>query len=70
MQVLAGYDDTLQAFYIQDPNFIEPVIVEYRKLQEKYRYTGCLAITFVRKKKELLSFLNEEEHHYFKSIFL
>lgn len=51
VQVLAGYDDTLQAFYIQDPNFIEPVIVEYRKLQEKYRYTGCLAITFVPKEK-------------------
>ncbi|MGM2835776.1 bacteriocin-processing peptidase family protein, partial [Bacillus cereus group sp. Bce025] len=70
VQVLAGYDDTLQAFYVQDPNFIEPVIVEYSKLQEKYRYTGCLAITFVpQEKKELLSFLNEEEHHYFKSIF-
>lgn len=34
VQVLAGYDDTLQAFYVQDPNFIEPVIVEYSKLQE------------------------------------
>ncbi|MRR79265.1 peptidase C39 family protein, partial [Bacillus anthracis] len=62
VQVLAGYDDTLQAFYVQDPNFIEPVIVEYSKLQEKYRYTGCLAITFVpQEKKEQLSFLNEEE---------
>ncbi|PGK35132.1 hypothetical protein CN907_20575 [Bacillus anthracis] len=70
VQVLAGYDDTLQAFYVQDPNFIEPVIVEYSKLQEKYRYTGCLAITFVpKKKKKQLSFLNEEENDYFKSIF-
>ncbi|EEL34779.1 bacteriocin-processing peptidase family protein [Bacillus toyonensis] len=70
VQVLSGYDDTLQAFYVQDPNFIEPVLVEYSKLQEKYRYTGCLAITFVPKeKKEQLAFLSEEENHYFKSIF-
>ncbi|PGX14345.1 bacteriocin-processing peptidase family protein [Bacillus sp. AFS033286] len=70
VQVLSGYDDTLQAFYVQDPNFIEPVLVEYSKLQEKYRYTGCLAITFVPKeKKEQLSFLSEEENQYFKSIF-
>ncbi|MDT3496557.1 tetratricopeptide repeat protein [Bacillus toyonensis] len=70
VQVLSGYDDTLQAFYVQDPNFIEPVLVEYSKLQEKYRYTGCLAITFVPKeKKEQLAFLSEEEHYYFKSIF-
>ncbi|HHT7189628.1 TPA: tetratricopeptide repeat protein [Bacillus cereus] len=70
VQVLSGYDDTLQAFYVQDPNFIEPVIVEYSKLQERYRYTGCLAITFVPKeKKEQLSFLSEEENRYFKSIF-
>ena len=70
VQVLSGYDDTLQAFYVQDPNFIEPVLVEYSKLQERYRYTGCLAITFVPKeKKEQLAFLNEEENRYFKSIF-
>ncbi|EJS68247.1 hypothetical protein CON38_00720 [Bacillus cereus] len=70
VQVLSGYDDTLQAFYVQDPNFIEPVFVEYSKLQERYRYTGCLAITFVPKeKKDQLTFLSEEENRYFKSIF-
>lgn len=70
VQVLTGYDDTLLAFYVQDPNFIEPVIVEYSKLQERYRYTGCLAITFVPKaEKEQLSFLSDEENRYFKSIF-
>ncbi|WP_433774867.1 tetratricopeptide repeat protein [Bacillus wiedmannii] len=70
VQVLSGYDDTLQAFYVQDPNFIEPVFVEYSKLQERYRYTGCLAITFVPKeKKDQLTFLSEEENRYFESIF-
>ena len=43
--------------------------MEYSKLQEKYRYTGCLAITFVPKEKEQLAFLSEEEDRYFKSIF-
>ncbi|MBK5487629.1 C39 family peptidase [Bacillus sp. TH17] len=70
VQVLSGYDDVLQAFYIQDPNFLEPILVEYDKLQEKYRYTDCLAITFIPKDRmEQLSFLNEKEHTYYKTIF-
>ncbi|MED0987063.1 tetratricopeptide repeat protein [Bacillus paramycoides] len=70
VQVLSGYDNVLQAFYIQDPNFLEPILVEYDKLQEKYRYTDCLAITFTPKDRiGQLSFLSVEEHNYFKSIF-
>ncbi|KFN03140.1 bacteriocin-processing peptidase family protein [Bacillus clarus] len=70
VQVLSGYDDGLQAFIIQDPNFLEPLFVEYEKLQERYCYTDGLSIVFVpQDKKEQLSFLVEEENTYFKTLF-
>ncbi|MDR4185714.1 bacteriocin-processing peptidase family protein [Bacillus pseudomycoides] len=70
VQVLSGYDDQLQSFFVQDPNFLEPLFVEYEKLQERYRYTDGLSIVFVPKeKKEQLSFLVEEEDVYFRKLF-
>ncbi|WP_243521853.1 tetratricopeptide repeat protein [Bacillus pseudomycoides] len=70
VQVLSGYDDQLQSFSVQDPNFLEPLFIEYEKLQERYRYTDGLAIVFVPKeKKEQLSFLSEEEDTYFRTLF-
>ncbi|MEN1935903.1 tetratricopeptide repeat protein [Paenibacillus sp. 102] len=70
VQVLAGYDDQLQSFFIQDPNFLEPLFIEYEKLQGRYRYTDGLSIVFVPKeKKEQLSFLSEEEDTYFRTLF-
>ncbi|EEL50875.1 bacteriocin-processing peptidase family protein [Bacillus cereus] len=70
VQVLSGYDDQLQAFFVQDPNFLEPLFIEYEKLQERYRYTDGLSIVFVPKEeKEQLSFLVEEEDVYFRKLF-
>ncbi|KEK25079.1 tetratricopeptide repeat protein [Bacillus gaemokensis] len=70
VQVLSGYDEQLQSFIIQDPNFLEPLFVEYDKLQERYRYTDCLSIVFVSKEKEeRLSFLSKEENAYFRALF-
>ncbi|MCI0764407.1 bacteriocin-processing peptidase family protein [Bacillus sp. TL12] len=70
VQVLSGYDDQLQAFFAQDPNFLEPLFIEYEKLQERYRYTDGLSIVFVPKEeKEQLSFLVEEEDVYFRKLF-
>ncbi|MEI4621884.1 tetratricopeptide repeat protein [Bacillus pfraonensis] len=70
VQVLSGYDDQLQSFSVQDPNFLEPLFIEYEKLQERYRYTDGLSIVFVPKeKREQLSFLLEEEDVYFRTLF-
>ncbi|MDM5188433.1 tetratricopeptide repeat protein [Bacillus sp. DX4.1] len=70
VQVLAGYDEQLQSFSIQDPNFLEPLLVEYDKFQERYRYTDYLSIVFVPKEKvDQLLCLSSEEDAYFRKLF-
>ena len=70
VQVLSGYDEQLQSFLVQDPNFLEPLFVTYDKFQEKYRDTDYLSIVFVpQEKEEQLSCLSQEEDTYFRTSF-
>jgi tetratricopeptide (TPR) repeat protein len=69
VQVLFGYDERLGAFYVQDPNMIEPFVVAYDEVEKWYAGTHYLSIAAIPREKEAISMLlPEEEDQYFRQL--
>lgn len=68
VQVVYGYNDQLQAFYVQDPNFLNPQLVEYSEFDRLYVNSGYLSIA-ICKEEARLTFLSEREHYFFKELY-
>ncbi|RXJ00277.1 tetratricopeptide repeat protein [Anaerobacillus alkaliphilus] len=63
VQLVKGFDDNLNAFYFQDPNFLEPFFVTYVDFEKHYGNNQCLSIAVIPNgEKQKLSLLNEAEH--------
>lgn len=63
VQVLAGYDDNLQVFHIQDPNFRETHTVEYADFEKEFGNNEALSIAVVPEADEAkLAFLDGNDH--------
>ncbi|WP_161568202.1 tetratricopeptide repeat protein [Anaerobacillus alkaliphilus] len=70
VQLLRGYDDHLQAFIIQDPNFPEPMIFAYTDFLDYYGKNDCLSVAIVpNTEAEKISFLPKEEDEIVRSVF-
>lgn len=68
VQVVYGYNDQLQAFYVQDPNFLNPQLVEYSEFERAYVNSGYLSIA-ICKEEAGLAFLSERDHYFFKELY-
>ncbi|SIT92585.1 tetratricopeptide repeat protein [Edaphobacillus lindanitolerans] len=63
VQLLAGYDDRLGVFFIQDPNLGEPHAVEYSGLEREFGNNRALSVAVVPvQNRDKLAFLDEQEH--------
>ncbi len=63
VQLVKGYDENLQAFYLQDPNFLEPFLVTYADFVKHYGNNQCLSIAVIPiDQSEKLAELNSGEH--------
>jgi len=64
VQLLAGYDDNLQVFHIQDPNFRETHTVEYADFAKEFGNNEALSIAVVPEAEaEKLAFLDGNDHN-------
>ncbi|NNU84662.1 bacteriocin-processing peptidase family protein [Geobacillus sp. BMUD] len=69
VQVLFGYDERLEAFYVQDPNLFDPFVVSEDELAKWYAGTHYLSIVALpREKAALAAELPEEEDRYFREL--
>ncbi|AGT32143.1 hypothetical protein M493_09405 [Geobacillus genomosp. 3] len=69
VQVLFGYDERMQSFYVQDPNFFDPFVVPEEELETWYAGTHYLSIVALpREKAALAAALPEEEDRYFRGL--
>ncbi|MGZ0085803.1 tetratricopeptide repeat protein [Caldibacillus thermoamylovorans] len=69
VQVLFGYDERLEAFYVQDPNVFEPFVVSENELEKWYAGTHYLSIVALpREKAALAAELPDEEDRYFRAL--
>ncbi|MFC0270486.1 tetratricopeptide repeat protein [Metabacillus herbersteinensis] len=70
VQVVGGYDDNLEIFSIQDPNFREAYPIRYENFEKEYGNNKALSIAIVPKEEsDKLAFLNEHEHGLTKKLF-
>jgi tetratricopeptide (TPR) repeat protein len=69
VQVLFGYDERLGAFYVQDPNMLEPFVVAYDEVERWYAGTHYLSIAAIPREKEAIAvLLPEAEDQYFRQL--
>ena len=69
VQVLFGYDECLRAFYVQDPNMLEPFVVAYDEVEKWYAGTHYLSIAAIPREKEAIAvLLPESEDQYFRQL--
>ncbi|MED4990335.1 tetratricopeptide repeat protein [Geobacillus sp. NFOSA3] len=69
VQVLFGYDERLGAFYVQDPNMLEPLVVAYDEVEKWYAGTHYLSIVAIPREKEAIAIsLPEVEDQYFRQL--
>ncbi|EZP77409.1 hypothetical protein H839_07229 [Parageobacillus genomosp. 1] len=69
VQVLFGYDERLGAFYVQDPNMLEPFVVAYDEVEKWYAGTHYLSIAAIPREKEAIAVsLPEAEDQYFRQL--
>lgn len=70
VQLLAGYDDNLMIFHVQDPNLRGTHEVKYEDLEEEFGNNGVLSIAIVPKKDAaLLDALSKKEHEILERLF-
>ncbi|WP_213423626.1 tetratricopeptide repeat protein [Bhargavaea massiliensis] len=63
VQVLTGYDDHLEVFTVQDPNFREVHTVDYEELDKEFGNNHALSLAVLPvSEKDKLEFLDESEH--------
>ncbi|KAA0548430.1 hypothetical protein FZW96_07605 [Bacillus sp. BGMRC 2118] len=63
VQLLVGYDENLQAFYIQDPSIAETFMIGYQQFEKEYCHNQIHAIAVVPKgEASKLAILPTEEH--------
>ncbi|WP_078553670.1 tetratricopeptide repeat protein [Bacillus alkalicellulosilyticus] len=62
VQLLKGYDDNLQAFYIIDPNSPETIVIGYEDFMKYYGKNQCLSMAIVSNSSEMPSLLSSIEH--------
>jgi tetratricopeptide (TPR) repeat protein len=71
VQVLAGYDDNLQMFTIQDPNFREPHPLEYQHIQKELGNNLALSVAIVpASQANTLQFLDPKVSEKIKKLLL
>ncbi|EID44192.1 bacteriocin-processing peptidase family protein [Parageobacillus thermoglucosidasius] len=69
VQVLFGYDERLGAFYVQDPNMIDPFVIAYDEVEKWYAGTHYLSIAAIPREKEAIAMLlPEAEDQYFRQL--
>ncbi|WP_028400257.1 tetratricopeptide repeat protein [Ectobacillus panaciterrae] len=70
VQIIIGYDDRLQSLYIQDPNFLEPMIITYEDFYKQHLNTNYLSIAAVPfNRVHALASLSSEDDVYFRDLF-
>ncbi|MFC4354329.1 tetratricopeptide repeat protein [Chryseomicrobium palamuruense] len=70
VQVVVGYDDRLQALYIQDPNEVHPYALAYDKWQETYQLREGLSVVFLPEaKKDLVIQFDRNAHAFFDALY-
>ncbi|MFD1862978.1 tetratricopeptide repeat protein [Planococcus chinensis] len=70
VQVVAGYDDRLQAMIIQDPNDQSPFLMPYGEMKNAYKMSDSLSMVFLKEEQEhLLELLDEGEHRFFSGLY-
>ncbi|KKI93063.1 hypothetical protein WQ54_06030 [Bacillus sp. SA1-12] len=63
VQVLVGYDDNLQVFHVQDPNFREYHQIHYTDLEKEFGNNNVLALAIVpNDQPEKILSLNKYQH--------
>ncbi|MDQ0861257.1 tetratricopeptide repeat protein [Bacillus sp. V2I10] len=63
VQLLAGYDDNLQVFHVQDPNLRNTHEVMYEDLEREYGNNGALSLAILPENEAgKLEFLSRDEH--------
>ncbi|AZU60564.1 tetratricopeptide repeat protein [Neobacillus mesonae] len=71
VQLLTGYDDNLQVFHIQDPNFREPHQLEYQNVNKELGNNFALSVAIIpAAEASQLHFLNTNEHETYKRLLL
>ncbi|PWA10007.1 hypothetical protein DCC39_12020 [Pueribacillus theae] len=71
IQILTGYDDNLQVFHIQDPNFREPHHLEYKDFEKELGNNFALSVAIVpANEADKLHFLDNVEHETNKKLLL
>ncbi|TYR80006.1 tetratricopeptide repeat protein [Priestia megaterium] len=68
VQVIFGYDDQLQVLYVQDPNFLSPVLIKYDDFEKTYANSGFLSIV-ASPTSQALTFLSEEEDQFIRKMY-
>ncbi|PLR68913.1 tetratricopeptide repeat protein [Bacillus sp. UMB0893] len=70
VQLLAGYDDNLMVFHVQDPNLRGTHEVMYEDLEREFGNNGVLSIAIVPEKDAAqLDVLSEKEHEIAERLF-
>ncbi|ANU22529.1 tetratricopeptide repeat protein [Planococcus donghaensis] len=70
VQVVIGYDDSLQALIVQDPNDLGPHLLAYDDMKDTYKLTDSLSMVFLLPEQQsFLSLLANKEHLYFSQLF-
>ncbi|MCM3729857.1 tetratricopeptide repeat protein [Neobacillus cucumis] len=71
VQMVTGYDDNLQVFHIQDPNFREPHQLEYQNLEKEFGNNFALSVAIVpASEADKLDFLDPSDHDNKKKLLL
>lgn len=71
VQMVTGYDDNLQVFYIQDPNFRGLHQLEYQNFDKEFGNNFALSVAIVPSSEaEKLDFLIPDEHERMKKLLL